>query len=250
MHISLNMKMMKSTVNTYKSVGNRSHKNHYLAGQVQKMIRINSKKTLLVAIAILAWFGLILQLYILIDNTPGNGLTPLQALGRFFIFFTILTNLLVAVDVTIFLFASHSRVGHFFSKASTCAAVALYIFMVGLVYNVVLGNIWHPQGTQRIADELLHVVVPATFIFYWLLFAAKSPLRWFNALQWLVYPAIYFVYAMIRGSIEGFYAYPFLDADKLSAGKIILNCAGLLTVFIIVGLLFIAIGKKMSRRSK
>ncbi len=211
------------------------------------MIRINSKKTLLVVIAILGWLALILQLYILIDNTPGNGLTPIEAVGRFFIFFTILTNLLVAVVTTTLLFAGHSVRGHFFSKATTLTALALYIFIVGLVYNILLRNIWHPQGLQKIADELLHVVVPVVFIIYWLLFAVKSPLRWVNALQWLIYPGIYLVYAMIRGSMEGFYPYPFLDANKLTPGNIIINCVGLLLVFVVAGLFFIAIGKKMSR---
>lgn len=48
-------------------------------------------------IAIIAWLALGLQLYILVKNANTNGLTRLEATGRFFSYFTILTNLLVAV---------------------------------------------------------------------------------------------------------------------------------------------------------
>ena len=214
------------------------------------MIEIKGRNLLMMATALLAWLALILQLFVLVDNSPGNGLTTCQAVGRFFIFFTTLTNLLVAVCASVLLFANRSAAGLFFARASNITAIALYIFIVGLVYNILLRNEWHPEGLQKIADELLHVAVPVAFIIYWVLFAAKSPLRWINAVQWLIYPAIYLAYAMIRGRIEGFYPYPFLDANKSTIGNIILNCAGLLLVFITAGLLFIAAGKKMNHQHK
>jgi hypothetical protein len=65
------------------------------------MIAIKRKKLIMAIIAVVTWFALALQLYILINNTPGNGMTIIEAIGRFFIFFTILTNLLVAVSITI-----------------------------------------------------------------------------------------------------------------------------------------------------
>jgi hypothetical protein len=208
---------------------------------------MTNKKVLIAAIALIAWFALILQLYTLINNTPGNGMTPLQAIGRFLIFFTVLTNLLMASGLSIILLTPRSAAGRFFSKPAIITAIAVYIFIVGLVYNVVLRNVWHPEGLQKIADELLHVAVPVLFIIYWLLFAAKSSLDWIYAFRWLVFPAIYLVYAMLRGGIEGFYPYPFLNAYELTFGKVFMNCAGMLFVFIITGLLFIWVSRLISR---
>jgi hypothetical protein len=201
---------------------------------------------LMSAIVLTAGFALALQLYILIHNTSVSGLTIAEAIGRFFLFFTILTNILVAVSLTNILLNPGSKTGHFFLKPTVITAIALYIFIVGLVYNLLLRNLWHPAGLQKLADELLHVAVPLLFIIYWYLYAPKKSLQWVHASQWLIFPAIYLVYAMVRGGLEGFYPYPFLDGNTLSLGRIFINCTGMLIVFVLVGLLFVAISKKIS----
>jgi hypothetical protein len=198
--------------------------------------------------AITAWFGLGLQQFILIDNTPGNGLTIFGAIGRFLIFFTVLSNILVAVSLTITLLSPASRWGHFFSRISSRTAIAVYIFIVGLVYNLVLRNTWHPAGWQKVADEILHVAVPLLYVLYWLLFVPKGTLKWKQCISWLIFPFIYVVYAMCRGWAEGFYAYPFLDLNVLSIGKVFINCIGLFLVFIVTGFVAIAIDRRMRPR--
>ena len=35
-----------------------------------------------------------------------------------------------------------------------------YIAIVGITYSLLLRHMWNPQGTQKIADVLLHDVVP------------------------------------------------------------------------------------------
>src|SRR5258708_20950217 len=120
------------------------------------MNAINIRKKLIAFTAVAAWLALILQLYILINNIPGNGLSPIEAIGRFLIFFTVLTNLLVAINMTVLLLNPSGKTGHFFSKSFVVTAVALYIFIVALVYNIILRGLWHPTGLQKIADELLH----------------------------------------------------------------------------------------------
>ena len=197
-----------------------------------------------------AWAALALQLYILIDNTPGNGMTPLQAVGRFFIFFTVLSNLLVAISLTIVLISYRSAAGIFFARPSVTGAITFYIVIVGLVYNVILRNLWHPTGLQQVADELLHVVVPILYTIYWLVFVPKGTLRWIHPIYWLGFPGLYLCYALIRGALEGFYPYPFIDATELGYGRVLGNCVGLLIVFIIIGLLFVAIDRIIDRQTK
>lgn len=204
-------------------------------------------KVFQVIIAIVAWFALALQQYLIIDKIPGNGLTTLQAVGRFLIFFTVLTNLLVAVAMTTILIAPHSKWGSFFSKPSVLAATASYIFIVGLTYNVILRSLWAPTGLDRLADELLHVAVPLLFVLYWFLFAPKHSLTWKDMPSWLIYPAVYLAYALIRGATEGFYAYPFINVDTHGYPIVFRNAAGLMIVFIIVSLLFIFIAKRMQK---
>jgi hypothetical protein len=162
----------------------------------------------------------------------------------------VLTNLLVAVCLTSILISPASAAGRFFAKPSTLAAVALYIFIAGLVYNIILRSLWQPQGLQKLADNMLHVVVPFLYILYWLLFGPRYSLRWSHAVKWLVYPAAYLVYALVRGAMEGFYPYPFIDVKKHGYGQVALNSTALLVVFIIMGLAFIFIGKKRNEGNR
>jgi hypothetical protein len=197
-------------------------------------------------IALIAWLATGLQLYILIKNAPSNGLTVLQATGRFFGFFTILTNLLVAISLSCILLRPASHLGRFFSKASTLSAIALYIFIVGLVYNTILRFIWSPLALQKWVDESLHVIIPVLFILYWLWSVPKGSLKWADPFRWLAYPAIYLLYALARGALSGFYAYPFINVTELGYNRVLLNAVGLMLVFVLTGFLFVAIDSKLS----
>ena len=193
----------------------------------------------LILTMIVTWFALILQQYILIDNTPGNGLTIPQAVARFFLYFTILSNLAVAISCTSILAAPKSGAGRFFSRSSSKAAIALYIIIVGLVYNLVLRSTWKPTGLQRLADELLHVAVPLLYTIWWVYFVPRTKLRWANLLSWLVFPLLYLIYALARGNAEDFYPYPFLDLNVLDANEVVVNCLLVMLAFVGVGALLI-----------
>lgn len=204
----------------------------------------------MILIAIVAWLALILQLYINISNAETHGLTILTATWNFFSYFTVLTNLLIALSFSFILLNPYSKAGIFFSKPFTLTAIALYIFIVGLVYNVVLRFIWEPKGLQRWVDEALHVAVPVLFIFFWLLFVIKGTLKWSHTFRWLLYPAVYLVYALLRGEYSGFHAYPFINTAELRYGRVLFNSGGLMLVFIITGFLFVTIDRNMGRSTR
>jgi hypothetical protein len=187
--------------------------------------------------ALFAWFALGLQLYLMIDSTPGNGMTPLQAVWRFLLFFTVLTNLLVALSLTIFLIKNHS--GSFLIRPAVVTGIAMYILVVGIVYNAILRHQWSPQGSQKIADELLHVAVPLLYTLWWIFFAPKVRLPWRQVFPWLLYPFLYLIYALVRGNMENFYAYPFIDVNNYGYDGVLLNASGLMVAFIIIGSVFI-----------
>ena len=203
-----------------------------------------SKATLLL-IAVLGWFALIAQFYLMI-NSKVNPLA--ETIIRFFSYFTIDTNLLVALCCSILLLAPRSAAGRFFSRQSTQAAIAIYIMIVGIVYNIILRHIWNPQGLQLVVDELLHLIIPILFFVYWLIFVPKDSLEWKHAFNWMLYPSIYGTFALLRGNASGFYPYPFIDMSVLGLNKTLINVAGFVFIFLLAGLLFIAIGKWMSKK--
>ncbi len=197
-------------------------------------------KLFMAVIAAIGWFALGLQLFIMLDNVPGNGLTSTEAVLNFFSYFTILTNLLVAISLTASWLLPDSRMGRFFLKPATQTAVAVYIITVGIVYSMALRKIWNPVGLQLIADRLLHDVIPVLYLLFWLLFVPQKTVTWKNAFPWLAYPMIYLVFALTRGASTGWFAYYFLDFYALGWRKVMINIAVITWGFFVIALIMIA----------
>jgi len=201
------------------------------------------QKILLAVIAGVGWYALSLQFYLMVQNSEANGMTVTRSVTNFFSYFTILSNLLVAVSTTARLLAPSGNIGRFFSRITTYSAICLYITIVGLVYSIALRKIWNPQGQQLIADRLLHDVIPLLCLLNWIIFTPKRQLTWKNVLPWLLFPAAYLAYTLIRGNSTGWYPYPFIHAGELGYGKVALNAAMVLVAFIAVGTMLIAINR-------
>src|SRR5678815_1955687 len=114
--------------------------------------------------AALAWIALVFQFYLVIVNR----VAPLpETIIRFFGYFTVLSNILVATCFTLILIEPGSGGGRFFAKPATLTAVTVYITVVGIIYNAILRFLWSPKGLQLVVDELLHSIVPVLVIVYW-----------------------------------------------------------------------------------
>lgn len=188
-------------------------------------------------LALLAWFCVVLQFYV----SPHNFITVIS-------YFTILCNSLIAISLTFSTFFHKTRLGIFFSSLSVKTAVALYIFIVFVVYNTVLRGIWKPTGWQLFLDNMLHVAIPILYILYWLFFVTKGELNWKNGFYWLIFPLVYLIYSLIRGTIVYWYPYPFLNASKLGYGQVSINILIMLLVFLVSGSALIAINNKFERK--
>lgn len=196
--------------------------------------------------AIICWFALVAQL-ILSINTKTAPIAELIA--RYFTYYTILTNILVALCFTFLMLKPASASGKFFTKPATFTATTVYITIVCVVYNLILRFTWNPQGLQRIVDEFLHLIIPVMFILLWFMFVPKGQLKWKNVLPWLIYPLVYLFVVLIRGALSGFYPYPFIDVNTLGYAKTLINAGGLTIAFVLLALLFVLIDGFMSRRA-
>lgn len=203
------------------------------------MTPTKNQQTFQMIIAIVAWVMIILQLYLQIVNRTTS---VAEAIIRFFSYFTILTNILVAISFTSLLFPKN-RSYSFFSNNAVLTAVTIYILIVGLVYNIVLRSQWDPKGLQLIVDNGLHTVTPLLTVIYWLLYVSVKEIRWQQTPRWLIYPVLYLVYVLIRGSYSNFYPYFFINVSDLGYNRAFQN-AGLVTAaFLIVSFLLLWAGK-------
>lgn len=199
------------------------------------------RRSLALLFAVIVWFAVIVQFILMIQNRTAS--VP-ETIVRFFSFFTILTNTIVALFFT----GQVLNAGRTY-RPGILSAVTVYIFMVGIVYQVLLRHIWQPKGLQLIVDELLHTINPLIVILYWYLYEEKSLVKYSQIKGWLVYPLAYLVYIMIRGSFSGFYPYPFVNVAEIGLARVLLN-SGLLTLFfIVISFLLIIIGRKTEKKS-
>nr|WP_269802916.1 Pr6Pr family membrane protein [Pseudomonas uvaldensis] len=186
--------------------------------------------------ALLGWVGLSIQLYLILLGRWELGASLLGGLVNTFSFFTVLTNILVAVVLTWELTERPSVVRRWFLLPSVRSGIAVSIALVGLAYNLLLRHLWQPDGLQFVADELLHDVVPLLYVVYWWLCVPKGTLRLRHIGLWVVYPVVYFAYLLLRGDWLATYPYPFIDVASLGYRQVFINAGGILAGFVVIAL--------------
>lgn len=156
------------------------------------------------AIALIAWAGLVIQFAASLDLLGA----PVRALWVMARYFTVLTNLAVALTFS----AMTLRPG--WAPPRLIGGVTIAILLVGVVYATLLAGLLDLSGGARLADLLLHRVTPVAVALFWLLAMRHGRLTHRDPALWAAAPLAYFVYALVRGAREGIYAYPFLDVAK------------------------------------
>jgi len=209
--------------------------------------RIDTKRWYATTAAAIAWFALLLQLWLSIELARQNGQGLLHGVWMYFAFFTILTNLLAAAALAA---AATNRSATFLTMPGIVTGIAASIVLVSISYNLLLRNTWNPQGWQLLADVILHDVTPAMFLGWWWLSASARLLSYLQILRWAGYPIVYFVYAMLRGELTAFYPYPFIDVQALGLGQVVVNALAILVGFAVIAALLIAISRFRARRAR
>lgn len=181
---------------------------------------MKTKRFLAVVGLCLTTFALIGQLMLMLNTRQ---VTLIESLIRFFSYFTITTNILVAL-----FFSSECRTAKrggldFLQIDGAPTAITAFILIVGVVYQTVLRGLWSPDGMQLLVDQMLHAAVPLYMLFYWLFTLRSQKLTLKPLFSWLAYPLIYLVFALSRGYVSGFYPYPFLHLERIGVGQTALN---------------------------
>ena len=175
-------------------------------------------------VALVCWAGLAVQFSVTYANQHDVAAT-LWILLRFF---TVITNLLVAIAMTAV--ALGRRVSPF-----VLGGLTLGILLVGAVYLTLLRGLLELSGGALLADFLLHKAAPLAMAGWWLLLAPRAKLGWSAPWWWTLYPLAYFAYAVARGLSGDKYPYPFMDVGKLGWLQAARNGAGIAFAFLIAG---------------
>jgi hypothetical protein len=171
--------------------------------------------------AVVALTGLVSQVIATAGDTTGQFSGAGARIANLFCFFTIDSNLLVAVTSVLVALGLARVTGPF--RVLWLDALA-GIIVTGIVYQVALAGLYELHGLPLFADTMLHKVTPILFVLGWLAAGPRGALTWPTVWWSLIYPAAWLAFTLPRGAITGFYPYPFVDAGALGYGRVTLNC--------------------------
>lgn len=183
--------------------------------------------------AVVAVAALLLQLALvisgsatLVDEDP-PGLAA--RLGRLGSYFTIQSNVLVALT-SLQLARDPHRDGRWWRALRLDAVVAITV--TGLVHWFLLRPILDLDGADRVADVLLHVVVPVLAVVAWAVHGPRPRVDAATIARALVWPVAWLGYILVVGALSGWYPYPFLDVGQRGYGPVLATVAGVVVLFL------------------
>lgn len=169
-----------------------------------------------------------------IIGSTDSGLTVVT----FFSYFTVLSNTAAVAMLT--MLATRPGSDASLGFATFRGAVTVYMAVTGLVYVTIL----YPQladvgAPEPWIDLSIHVVGPVLVAADWIYDKPPIDLPTRTIGVWLVFPAAYLTYSLIRGPIAGWYPYPFLDPSETGGyGTVAVWTLVVLVVTLGVSLLF------------
>jgi len=172
-----------------------------------------------------AFFGLLVLAAIgtqLADLSSRGVLDPLH----YFSYFTIDSNLLAAA-VFLILAVRRGERSAGFEMVRGLAVICMVV--TGVVFSVLLSGTNVDTAIPWVND-VVHSVMPIVVAVDWLLDPPRVSLTYRQGLTWVLYPAIWLAYTLIKGPIVDKYPYPFLDPANGGYGTVAIYVVAILAV--------------------
>lgn len=119
-------------------------------------------------------------------------------------------------------------------------ALVFYLVMTGLIYVLLVAPPNEPWWSWDMYWPQLahHRLAPLFVALDWLLVTRTVHGKWWRPLVWLGYPVTFLVFSWVRGAIDGWYVYDFLD-PTLDGGwsAVLTTTAQVLVAFLVAALL-------------
>lgn len=186
--------------------------------------------------AVVATAALLLQLGLVIAGSAVLAETDPPSLaarvGRFFCYFTIQSNALVAVTcASLARDPAHDGAG--WRVLRTAAVVG--ITLTGVVHFLLLRPLLDLDGADLVADRLLHLVVPFLAVVGWAWFGPRPRTGWREVGLALLWPAGWLAFTLTILAATGWVPYPFLDPGEPGGWPgVVAACLGVTVGFVAV----------------
>ncbi|RYB94171.1 hypothetical protein EUA93_07325 [Nocardioides oleivorans] len=198
-------------------------------------------------VAVVAWFALVFQLVLTISgeavlvetDPPGLG----QRIYQYFFYFTIQSNILVAVTSTAL--ARDPLLDRTGWRIARLAGI-VGITVTGLVHFFLLRPLLDLDGANWVADKLLHMVVPLLAVIAWAWVGPRPRASLKEAAYALVWPIAWTAWTLVFAQLNGWVPYPFLDPDEDGWGAVGIACAGITVLFLLLFALYAWLDRKLA----
>ena len=131
------------------------------------------------------------------------------------------------------------------------------ITITGVIYALVLAQLWAPTGWQKIVDETLHYSVPIFAVGGFLLFGPRPLFSRDTLWRSLIIPVAWVAYRLIRspfisytqgGETRHWYPYHFINVDDIGYGQVLLNMAVIFLFLLALSWLYTYLDRKLPAR--
>lgn len=189
--------------------------------------------------ALIAVLSIGAQLALVIGNINigfGESSAPLgQRVFEFFSYFTIQSNLLVAI-AAVLLAVKPDRNSAGFRVLRIAGLFGITVTFV--VYQLLLSNLANFTGVAAASNIGLHYVVPALVILGWLLFGPRRLVTWRALFFAMLWPLAFVLLTVVQGMVTGFYPYPFVNVEVLGFARAAMNGLGIMFLLFAVGVCY------------
>ena len=181
-------------------------------------------RSLHLATAVVATAALLLQLVLVVNGEAvldeTNAPPTATAVGRYFSYFTIQSNLLVAIGAWT-LVAAAQRDGRGWRVLRLAGLTGITV--TALVHAVLLRPLLDLEGASWLADTLLHLVVPLLAVASWALAGPRPRTDMRSGALAMLWPVAWLAWTLVVGAVSGWYPYPFLDVGEEGAVAVALT---------------------------
>ena len=192
-----------------------------------------------------AFFGLLVVAAIgtqLADLSGRGVLDPLH----YFSYFTIDSNLLAAAVLLILAVRRGGRSAGF-EMVRGLAVICMVV--TGVVFSVLLSGTNVDTAIPWVND-VVHSVMPIVVAVDWLLDPPRMQLTYRQGLRWVIYPAIWLAYTLVKGPIVDKYPYPFLDPANGGYGTVAIYVVAIVAVMSLVCLAAVWVANATGERGQ
>ena len=164
---------------------------------------------------------------------------------RFFAYFTIQSNLIGVAAFLLLITRRGDDRPRWLEVLRGAAAVYLTVTFFVVIFLLSGVDVQLQLGW---VDFVLHKLFPVVFVADYLLDRPAARLTLRDVGAWLVYPIAWVVVTLVRGAVDGWYPYPFLDPANGGYESVAINVVAITIGFFIVALVYVWLGNARGPR--